>query len=322
VPGEYLKRYRCLSESTSTVICANWRGSSPTRSRLACKRSRHSRATPATAIAPWSRLRFNSRSIIRLWPSRSSTCERGGPRELLSLSEAMRLCHRLAQVDPTRASRVAASLGGPSPGPRGCAWAFVALGLAKNDRAGASEAIDRAIQEIDRLRESGPNPEPIGLSSSHLFRTNPAVLVLPIIERVAPERLTEFFWRAVALCTRSKTDRDYQLGRSNIGIECELLARYDRQVAAALLEPINASLLALAARSVPPDEIDPSIVTALGYIDPQSAVALLQALAPHRESRRLDPVNRARIKLAEVLGAPREDRWMRRWGLMTARFDE
>jgi hypothetical protein len=246
----------------------------------------------------------------------------GGPRELLSLSEAMRLCHRLAQVDPTRASRVAASLGGPSPGPRGCAWAFVALGLAKNDRAGASEAIDRAIQEIDRLRESGPNPEPIGLSSSHLFRTNPAVLVLPIIERVAPERLTEFFWRAVALCTRSKTDRDYQLGRSNIGIECELLARYDRQVAAALLEPINASLLALAARSVPPDEIDPSIVTALGYIDPQSAVALLQALAPHRESRRLDPVNRARIKLAEVLGAPREDRWMRRWGLMTARVDE
>ena len=75
------------------------------------------------------------------------------PDELPSVRPALRLCRRLARVDPPRARRVAASLG--SPGTRACAWASVALGLAEKDKAGASEAMDRAIQEIDRLRESG-----------------------------------------------------------------------------------------------------------------------------------------------------------------------
>lgn len=197
----------------------------------------------------------------------------------------------------------------------------MALGLAETDRAGASEAMDRAIQEIDRLRESGPDPEPGGRSFVLLYRTNPAALILPIVERIAPERLAEVFWRAVALQTRVKTDRDYQLQRSNIGFECELLARYDRQVAAALLEPINSSLRSLAARSAPPEEIDTSIIMAQGTIDPRSAVALLESLTPPRNPRRLDPVHRARIRLAEVLGQPREDRWIRRWGSMVQRDD-
>jgi RNA polymerase sigma factor (sigma-70 family) len=247
------------------------------------------------------------------------TLREGGNQEIHPSPPALRLCRRLARVDPTRARRVAASLNGP--GPRGCAWAFLALGLADKDQAGASEAMDRAIQEIDRLRESGLGPESGGRGFVYLYRTNPAALILPIVERIAPERLAEVFWRAVALHTPVKTDLDYQLQRSNIGFECDLLARYDRPVAAALIEPVNSSLRSLAARSVPPEEFDTSIIMALGAIDPRSAVALLESLTSPRDSRGLDPVRRARIRLAQVLGPPREDRWMRRWGSMVQRDD-
>ena len=69
----------------------------------------------------------------------------------------LRLCRRLARVDPARARRVADSLAGT--GTRACAWATVAAGLAEKDKAGASEMLDRAIREIDRLRESGLGPK-------------------------------------------------------------------------------------------------------------------------------------------------------------------
>ncbi len=52
----------------------------------------------------------------------------------------LRLCRRLARVDPARARRVADSLTGT--GTRACAWASVAAGLAEKDKAGASEALD------------------------------------------------------------------------------------------------------------------------------------------------------------------------------------
>ena len=55
-------------------------------------------------------------------------------------------------------------------------------------------------------------------------RPIPAAEVLPIVEHVAPERLAEFFWRAVALHERINPDDEDQLQRSAIGTEC-ILAR-------------------------------------------------------------------------------------------------
>ena len=72
--------------------------------------------------------------------------------------------------------------------------------------------------------------------------TNPAAQILPIVERIAPERLAEVFWRAVALHPRIETDREDQLQTSYISYECMLLARYDRDVAAALFEPMDSYL--------------------------------------------------------------------------------
>jgi hypothetical protein len=245
-----------------------------------------------------------------------------GNNQLPSMPYALRLCRRLARVDPTRARRVAASLSGP--GIRACAWAYVALGLAEKDKAGAALAMDRAIEEIDRLRESGLAAEP-GYAVGGvllLYPANPAAVILPIVERIAPERLAEVFWRAVALHLRIKTDRDDQLARSNIGFECMLLARYDRQVAAVLFEPINSYLHALAARTGSREEFDPSVITALGCIDPRSAVALMESLTPPRDYRRPHPAHQARRRLAEMLSMPLETRWMRLWSSMLVRLDD
>jgi len=231
----------------------------------------------------------------------------------VSISHALRLCHRLARVDPPRVRRIAASLSGP--GARACAWAFVALGQAKKDNAGASEAIDRAIQEIDRLRESGPGPEQIYIAGGIrlMYPTNPAAVILPVVERIAPERLGEVFWRAVALHPRLETDREDLLQSSYIGFECMLLSHYDREVATALFEPMDSYLRSLAARKGPRNEFTTSLIVAKACLDPRAAVAFLESLTPPRDFSLSNPAHEARLRLAEVLGLPPENRWRRLW---------
>ncbi len=229
-------------------------------------------------------------------------------------ADALRLCRRLARVDAPRARRVAASLSGR--GARACAWAFVALGLAEKGNANASESLDRAIQEIDRVRESGPGPEPIIIASGVqvMYPTNPAAVILPVVERIAPDRLAEVFWRAVALHPRLETDREDRLQISYIGKECMLLAHYDREVAAALFEPIDSYLNSLINAKGRGPDFTPSLIVGKVCIDPRAAVALLEALPPPRNPNRMDdPANEARLMLAEVLGQPPEKRWTRLW---------
>ena len=225
-----------------------------------------------------------------------------------------RLCRRLARVDPTRARRIAASLS--DPGIRACAWAYVALGLTEKDRAGAAEAIDRAIEELDRLRESGGKLELSGLIVGGILSVGPVhpAALLPIVEQVAPERLAEVFWRVVALhprIDRIDTDRRDLIQRAYIGCECALLARYDREVAAALFEPMDSYLQALAGHTGPLTGFIPNVITAKGCIDPRGAVVLVETLTPAGDFNRSDPAFVARVRLAEVLGAPPERRWMR-----------
>jgi hypothetical protein len=239
----------------------------------------------------------------------------------LSLTDAPfhgQLCRRLARVDPPRARRVAASLG--SPGARACAWAFVALGLAEKANVDASLALDHAIREIDRIRESGPAPEQVYIMDGVrlMYPTNPAAVILPVVERVAPDRLAEVFWRAVALHPRLEIDRDNQLQSSCIGFECMLLSHYDRAVAAALFEPMDSYLNAVATRNGPHTEFASSHIVAKACLDPLAAVAFLESLTPPRDFSRATPSIEARFILAEALGLPPEKRWMRLWYSMGA----
>jgi hypothetical protein len=223
----------------------------------------------------------------------------------------IRLCRRLARADPSRARRVAGSLVGP--GERVCAWAFVALGLAEKDQAGAHEALDHAIEEIDRLRDLGPSVEP-GIVFNEvrvMYPTNPAALILPVVERIAPDRLAEVFWRAVALHPRIDIDRDDLLRSSYLGIECMLLARYDRQVAAVLFERMDSYLRSLVTRKSDSGEFTSSVIAGKACLNPQEAVALLEALPEPRGPFTVPFMVRA--NLAEALGQPPEERWKSRW---------
>jgi hypothetical protein len=238
--------------------------------------------------------------------------------EQLSHADTLRLCRRLARVDPPRARRVAASLG--IPGARACAWAFVALGLAEKANAGASEAVDHAIQEIDRIRKSGPAPEQVYVMDGVrlMYATNPAAIILPVVERIAPDRLAEVFWRAVALHPRLEIDRDFQLQSSCIGFECMLLSQYDRAVAAALFEPMDSYLKAVASRQGPHTEFASSHIVAKACLDPLAGVAFLESLTPPQDLSRANPAIDARFILAEAFGVPPEKRWIRLWQMMAA----
>lgn len=237
---------------------------------------------------------------------------------------AMRLCHRLAGVDPPRARRVAIAQRGPSE--RAMGWAYLALGLAeKKDRAGAAEAIDHAIEEIDRLRQSGPGPEAIPILSDVLlmYPTNPAVLILPVVERAAPDRLDDVFWRAVALHPRLEDSEEGNFQYSYLGFECVLLSRYDHAVAAALFGPMDAYLHLLAARRERRNAFASSHLVALGCIDPRAAVSLLDSLTPPGpfdpplgDYSVSNPAHAARMTLARVLGQPAARRWNHLWSRM------
>ncbi len=225
----------------------------------------------------------------------------------------MRLCRRLARVDPAIARRVAASR--ERPAERAMAWAYVALGLAETKKSGAVEAIDNAIQEIDRLRESGPGPEQVMILQGirAMWPTNPAVAILPVVERSAPERLAQVFWRAVALHPQLDPTKKEQLRFSNVGFECMLLARYDRDVAAVLYQPMDAYLRSIAASKGPQEEFNVMAILGKGCIDPRAAVALLESLTAPREFSHNNPVHDAKLQLAEALGLPSDKRWKRLW---------
>ncbi len=228
----------------------------------------------------------------------------------------LRVCRRLANVDPARAGRIAAAV--ETPGAAACAWAYTALGAIEHDKLAAREALDRSLEAIDRILESGPGLERVtSVQGATLYPTNPAVLILPIVEKVAPERLAEFFWRAVALHDRVDPDGEESLLRSGIGFECMLLARYDRQVAATLFEPMNTFIRSVFAEKSRGGELSESAIVAKACLDPRGAVELLEFLVTEEPQPQGEASNQARLLLAKVFATPADQRWKLLWGSMS-----
>ena len=64
-----------------------------------------------------------------------------------------------------------------------------------------------------------------------MVAVNPAASILPIVEKVAPERLEEVFWKAVALMPKDDVARERGTADARVADATIFLARYDRQVA-------------------------------------------------------------------------------------------
>ncbi len=213
---------------------------------------------------------------------------------------APRICRRLAQSDWPRAQRIAANL--PSPAERAYAWIFAADGLIGNDRTGALAAFEQALREIESI---------VSEDAYRRFDANPAVSILPIVERIAPDRVAEVFWLGVALHAPGEDPRnDFGWGHPLIS-ESMLSSRYDRDVAATLFEPIAAYVRSRALRE--DEDIIVGILHALACLDPKNAVAVVERMPAARTLSIAEPTNSARYYLAEILAQPPERRWMRIW---------
>jgi hypothetical protein len=136
--------------------------------------------------------------------------------------------------------------------------------------------------------------------------------LLPIVEQVEPERLGEFLGRAV-LMRRARGDQtasgESGLARATV-LLAMLAARYDRSLAARILRP-ELDRLGSNRGLFGTDYLTPTTLAALALIDPNRAVAMVEAL-PDDPAPGTDPEatkGQARRSVARVLAVHGEDRW-------------
>ncbi|MGP0062326.1 MAG: carboxypeptidase regulatory-like domain-containing protein [Isosphaeraceae bacterium] len=225
---------------------------------------------------------------------------------------APRICRRLVRNDLPRARRIAASL--PNPSERAYAWTFLADGLSAVDRTAASAALDQALRELDSIDPEDASP----------YDANPAGSILPLVVRIAPDRVAEVFWRAVALHAPLDDPRT-DFGRDDpLPAEALLLSRYDRDVAATLFEPVAAFVRSRSLRDG--NDIIPVVLLSLTCLDPRTAVGVVEGLPPAPTLDVNDRSNWARVTVAETLALPPDRRWMSIWrfhsGCGIAMFEE
>ncbi len=186
--------------------------------------------------------------------------------------------------------------------PSAYAWTFLADGLVAGDRTAAGAALDRALREIDSI-DAG--------DLSRASEPNPAASILPLVERIAPERVAEVFWRAIALSAPGDDPR-IDFGRDTpLPRVAALLSRYDREAATALFEPVAAFVRSRALREA--NDIIPDVLVAQTCLDPRTAVEVVEALPPAKTPGIIEPTNWARITVAELLAKPPDRRWMGIW---------
>ena len=189
------------------------------------------------------------------------------------------------------------------------------LGL-RGTRPGGDKEAGAAEASITRSRKStGCGNRGLGPTRSWSGKTSidvpdqPRRRDFPVVERIAPERLAEVFWRAVALHPRIEQD----MKKSFVSRISASSACYSRGTTARLPPRSSSRWMPICAHSPhkgPQFEFNPPSILGKGCIDPRSAVALLESLTPSREFTRNNPVHDARLTLAEALGLPSE-RWRR-----------
>ncbi len=220
-------------------------------------------------------------------------------------SFVVRVCYRMAAADVARARRIALgrfSVDSANLGPY--ALGLMARAVAPNDSAGANRLLDEAF---DRLSSQAASATDRRETADTI-----AAALLPVVERVAPERLGEFLARTVLL----RSPRGDQSGSETAqpGLEiCRvalLLARYDRDLAARILRP-ELDRIGAGHEAFGQDYVTTEILTALALVDPRRAVSLVEAL-PDDPEPGTEPYalkSRTRRSVAKALALHGDDRW-------------
>jgi hypothetical protein len=215
------------------------------------------------------------------------------------------VCYRMAPRDLARARQIAATRISPdTPTWRPYAFGLMAQAIAATDRAGAVRLLDEAFDDLARLAVAEPENREPGAAVV-------AGSLLPVVEQVEPERLAEFLGRAI-LMRRDRGDQtdsgEYGLTRTTT-LLAMLVARYDRGVAARILQP-ELDRIGSNHGYFGADYLTPNTLAALALIDPARAVAMVEAL-PDDPAPATDPEatkSQARQSVARVLALHGDDR--------------
>jgi hypothetical protein len=203
---------------------------------------------------------------------------------------------RMAAVDPARARRLTDQTQEDMDDPH--RYLFLALGLKPRDPVTASQAFQTAMQGYDQWMKDG-----VECASMVV----PRAVLLPMVEQIDPALVSEYFWRILAmgrpLANPRSTEEVY--ARSLV----ELLAWYDRDVTAALFEPVRDQM---------EQSDDKRLANSTRFVgwalfDPRAAVARLEQVPFSLERGGIG----ARLLVAELLGLAHEERWRHIWDRFT-----
>jgi hypothetical protein len=201
-----------------------------------------------------------------------------------------RIVWRMAAADPARARALVDESQRSFNNPN--AYLVLANGLKTRDPAAAHQAFQTAMEGIDRLTQD------------ESLMLGPREILLPMVEQVDPALVPEYFWRVVAM--RPCIGDPKSANTFSSALLTALLAWYNRDVAAALFEPVRAAM----------ESAENSGPTVMGYqawsvFDPRAAVARLER-TPITPKFQLGS-DSARVIVAEALGLPHEERWRSLW---------
>jgi hypothetical protein len=218
---------------------------------------------------------------------------------------------KMASVDPARARRLAEEAQRYYYLPQ--QFLFLAHGAKSRDPAAANQAFQTAMQGIDRLMKEG---EGYSLVLDTLMLEAREIL-LPLVEQIDPALVPELFWRIVATrppVGNPRTARSAILPDEHWSSRLvAVLGWYDRDVAAALYEPIRVRM----ERTDDPALVrSPEEFLAWSIFDPRAAVARLKQV-PIDPKYELSAGRPARFRVGDMLGRSRETRWRLSWRAFT-----
>ena len=198
---------------------------------------------------------------------------------------------KLAAVDPPRALRVLDAFRKTGYGP--AAYFYLALGARARDESISRQACQTGLHGLDQMIKERPESYPFE-----------ALTVLPVVEATDPALVPEVLWRHVA--SRLPYGNPRALLSETSSLQIAEIAYYDRQVAAALLEPTLARM-----EQASPDDLAhwPTEFVAWSLIDPRAAVARLDKIPVAQDTDINYGGNAARIAVGASLARTRLERW-------------
>jgi hypothetical protein len=230
--------------------------------------------------------------------------------------DVLQICRRMARADLPRArqildriERTGRAEASSEPAIKPAGLGLMALDLAEFDPAMSRRLLD---ETFDRLRALACDGNP--------FRKAPIstlmAALLPIVERIDPDRLEERLWLTAAVGA-PVFDSPFLNSVQPTIVLAMLVSRYDRAMADSIIAPALGRLPGLVADSSPLIYNNASPIRALAAYDPRAVSALLRAI-PESARRVAKPKDQwsagslddqVRVADAETLGWPAEQRW-------------